>query len=174
MTTPETQCDKKCVLAVDDAAIVLSRIADALGKYYDVVTVNSGMRALKYLSKKRPDLVLLDIRMPDIDGFEVLQIIHAMKDRADIPVIMLTGMEDKRYVMKGFELGISDYILKPFATEDLLERVQRVLEPDKCDNNSADNLDNSDNSDASENSDNPENSDNSNNSANNLDKSDNS
>lgn len=164
MTTSETQCNKKCILAVDDAAIVLSRIADALGKYYDVITVNSGMRALKYLSQKRPDLILLDIRMPDRNGFEILQIIHSMEDRADIPVIMLTGMEDKRYVMKGFELGISDYILKPFATDDLLKRVQRALKPDKCNDNPADHLNNSDNPDNSDNSDNSDDSDDSDNS----------
>lgn len=161
MTTPETQCGKKCILAVDDTAIVLSRITDALGKYYDVVTVNSGIRALKYLNKKRPDLILLDIRMPDIDGFEVLQVIHAMQDRVDIPVIMLTGMEDKRFVMKGYELGISDYILKPFSTDDLLERVQRVLEPDKRDESPADNSENSENADNTDNSDNTDSSDNS-------------
>lgn len=129
MTTPGTQRGKKCVLAVDDAAFILSRIADALGRHYNVVTVNSGARALKYLDQNKPDLILLDIRMPLKDGFEILREIQTLEDRADIPVIMLTGMEDKRSVMTGIELGVRDYILKPFAPSDLLERVQRVLEP---------------------------------------------
>lgn len=129
MTTPGTQRSKKCVLAVDDAAFILSRIADALGRHYNVVTVNSGARALKYLDQNKPDLILLDIRMPLKDGFEILREIQTLEDRADIPVIMLTGMEDKRSVMTGIELGVRDYILKPFAPSDLLERVQRVLEP---------------------------------------------
>lgn len=120
---------RKCILAVDDAAIILQRITDALGKHYDVVTVNSGVRALKYLDKNRPDLILLDIRMPIKDGFETLREIHAMEDRADIPVVMLTGMESKRFVMEGINLGIRGYVLKPFAPDDLLERVQRILEP---------------------------------------------
>lgn len=129
MTNPWTGRNKKCILAVDDAAFVLSRITDALGKHYDMVTVNSGARALKYLNKNKPDLILLDIRMPVRDGFEILREIRTMEDRADIPVIMLTAMEDKQSVMKGIELGIRDYVLKPFAPDDLLERVQRVLSP---------------------------------------------
>lgn len=132
MTTPEIQRDRKCVLAVDDAAFILNRITDAIGRYYDVVTVNSGARALKYLDKNKPDLILLDIRMPLRDGFEVLREIQTMEGRADIPVIMLTGVEDKRSVMRGIEMGVQDYVLKPFAPNDLLERVQRVLDPEEC------------------------------------------
>lgn len=119
---------KKCILAVDDAAFILSRITDTLGRYYDMVTVNSGARALKYLGENKPDLILLDIRMPLRDGFDILREIRTMEDRADIPVIMLTGMEDKRYVMESIKLGICDYILKPFDPEDLLARVRRILE----------------------------------------------
>ena len=122
---------KKRILAVDDAAIILQRITDAIGKYYTVVTVNSGTRALRYLEKEKPDLILLDIRMAPKDGFQTLREIRAMKDRADIPVIMLTGMEDKRYVIEGIKLGICDYVLKPFAPEDLLDRIWRALEEDK-------------------------------------------
>lgn len=118
-------------MAVDDTAFILSRITDALEKHYDVVTANSGARALKYLSKNKPDLILLDIRMPIRDGFDILREIQTMEDRADIPVVMLTGMEDKRYVMEGIKLGIRDYILKPFTPSDLLARVQRILEPDR-------------------------------------------
>ncbi|MDE7261278.1 MAG: response regulator [Oscillospiraceae bacterium] len=132
MTNPIKERGKKRVLAVDDAAIILSRITDALRKHYDVITVNSGSRALKYLDSNKPDLILLDIRMPIRDGFEILREIQTMEDRADIPVIMLTGMESKRYVMEGINLGIRDYVLKPFAPDDLLERVQRVLEPEEC------------------------------------------
>ena len=122
---------RKRILAVDDAAIILQRITDALGKYYHVVTVNSGGRALRYLEKEKPDLILLDIRMAPKDGFQTLREIRAMEDRADIPVIMLTGMEDKRYVMEGIKLGICDYVLKPFTPEDLLERIWRALDADK-------------------------------------------
>lgn len=128
MLKPEIGENRKRILAVDDAAIILRRITDALEEYYDVVTVNSGSRALRYLEKEKPDLILLDIRMMPKDGFETLKEIRAMEDRADIPVIMLTGVEDKKFVMEGIKLGICDYILKPFFPEDLLERIQRALE----------------------------------------------
>ncbi len=131
MATQGNKRGRKCILAVDDAAIILLRITDALGKDYDVVTVNSGARALKYLDKNKPDLILLDIRMPLRDGFETLLDIRAMEDRADIPVVMLTGNEDKKSVMKGIEMGVRDYILKPFTPDDLLERINRVFEPEK-------------------------------------------
>ncbi|MCX4370900.1 MAG: response regulator [Dysosmobacter sp.] len=122
---------RKRILAVDDAATILLRITDALEKYYDVITVNSGTRALRFLEQEKPDLILLDIRMVPKDGFATLREIRAMEDRADIPVIMLTGMEDRQFVMEGIKLGICDYILKPFTPDDLLERIQRVLTPDK-------------------------------------------
>ena len=122
-----TQTKRKCILAVDDAATVLLRITDILGKYYDVVTVNSGMRALRYLEKSKPDLILLDIRMTPQSGYVTLRDMRCLEDRADIPVIMLTAMEDKNSVMEGIALGIRDYILKPFASNELLSRIRRVL-----------------------------------------------
>ena len=128
MTQTSRRSGKKCILTVDDAATILLRIKDTLEKYYDVITVNSGARALRYLEVAKPDLILLDIRMMPKNGFETLRDIRKMWDRADIPVIMLTAMEDKNSVLEGINLGISDYILKPFAPEDLLSRIRRVLE----------------------------------------------
>lgn len=124
---------RKQILAVDDTAIVLTRIADTLRSEYEVVTVNSGVRALKYLEQEKPDLILLDIQMAQKDGIETLQEIRNRKDRADIPVIMLTGVEDKDAVLRSARLGICDYILKPFSSEDLLKRISRVLESEEQD-----------------------------------------
>ena len=121
---------RKCILAVDDTAIVLTRISDTLDSDYRVVTVNSGVRALRYLEQERPDLILLDIEMPQKNGIETLREIRMMENRKDIPVIMLTGVEDKESVLKSARLGICDYILKPFSSEDLHKRIRRVLEPD--------------------------------------------
>ena len=123
--------NKKRILAVDDAAIILQRITNTLEEYYSVITVNSGVRALKFLEIEKPDLILLDIRMAPKDGFETLREIRSMEGRADNPVIMLTGVEDSSFVMEGFKLGISDYILKPFTPKDLIERISRVLEGGK-------------------------------------------
>ena len=117
----------KHILAVDDTAIILTRIMDALRNDYEVTTINSGIRALKYLQQEKPDLILLDIQMPNKDGIETLREIRAMRGLADIPVIMLTGVEDKSSVLESARLGICDYILKPFRSEELLKRIRRVF-----------------------------------------------
>lgn len=122
-----TKNSKKRILAVDDTAIVLTRICKTLQDYYEVITVNSGIRALKYLEQEKPDLILLDIQMVPKDGIETLREIRTMKDREDIPVIMLTAVEDKDIVLKSAKLGIRDYILKPFSPEELLKRVRRFF-----------------------------------------------
>lgn len=119
---------KRCILALDDTAVVLTRILYTLQDTYDVITINSGERALKYLKENKPDLILLDIRMSPMDGIETLQSIRTMEGREDIPVIMLTGVEDKDSVLKSAKLGICDYIRKPFSSEELLKRIRRAFE----------------------------------------------
>lgn len=122
---------KKRILAVDDSAIVLNRITDILRNDYEVIPVNSGVRALKYLKEERPDLILLDVRMAQQDGIETLREIRAMEDCKDIPVIMLTGVENRNTVLESSRLGISDYILKPFSSVDLFNRIHRVFDPEE-------------------------------------------
>lgn len=119
--------DRKKVLVVDDVAISLSVTEQALREHYEVITVNSGNRALRYLRREKPDLILLDIRMDDMDGIETLKAIREMDNRADIPVIMLTAQGDKATVLETAKLGIYDYMLKPFAPQELLNRVQSAL-----------------------------------------------
>ena len=122
---------KKRILAVDDTAIILTRISNTLREEYNVVTVNSGSRALKYLEQEKPDLILLDIQMAQKDGITTLREIRSMGGRSDIPVVMLTGVEDKEMVLESAKLGICDYILKPFYSEDLLKRIRRVFEQEE-------------------------------------------
>lgn len=131
MSQAEGGNSKKCILAVDDNAIVLTRISNTLSNDYEVVTVNSGMRALRYLKEEKPDLILMDIKMTGMDGIETLREIRTMEDREDIPVIMLTGVEDKDFVVESAKLGIEDYILKPFYSDELLKRINRVFEQEK-------------------------------------------
>lgn len=131
MSQTEGGDSKKCILAVDDSVIVLSRIENTLSNDYEVVTANSGVRALKYLKDKTPDLILLDIRMPQKDGIETLRDIRNMDGRKDIPVIMLTGVETKESVVQSAKLGICDYLLKPFEDDELLKRISRVFEQEE-------------------------------------------
>ncbi|MCI8506478.1 MAG: response regulator [Lachnospiraceae bacterium] len=119
---------KRCILAVDDSAIVLTRISSILRNDYEVVTVNSGVRALRYLELEKPDLILLDIQMAQQDGIETLRQIRSMEECGDIPVIMLTGVETKEAVLESSRLGICDYLLKPFSSTELHKRISRVFE----------------------------------------------
>lgn len=131
MSQTEGGNSKKCILAVDDSAIILTRISNTLSKDYEVVTVNSGMRALRYLKEEKPDLILMDIKMAQMDGIETLREIRTMEDREDIPVIMLTGVEDKDVVVESAKLGIDDYILKPFYSDELIKRIRRVIDQEE-------------------------------------------
>ena len=128
---------KKRILAVDDSAIVLTRISTILRNDYEVITVNSGVRALRYLQLEKPDLILLDIRMVQQDGIETLRQIRNMEECKDIPVIMLTGVESKDSVMESAKLGICDYLLKPFYAAELLKRIHRVFEGKENENQEA-------------------------------------
>ena len=125
MSETERGTSRKRILAVDDTAIILTRISDILRNDFDVITVNSGARALKYLGQEKPDLILLDIQMTPKNGIDTLRDIRNMEGRADIPVIMLTGVDDKESVLARFKLGI-----KPFSSDDLLKRIRMVFDPE--------------------------------------------
>ncbi len=114
------------VLVVDDISLNLSNVEQTLKGKFQVVAVNSGSRALKYIKQHRPDIILLDIRMEDMDGIQTLKEIRAMDNGKDIPVIMLTSKRDRATVLESAALGIFDYIIKPFVPKELLKRVQNV------------------------------------------------
>lgn len=119
--------DRMKILAVDDNIINLATIEQELKDKYEVITVNSGVRAIRYLNKDKPDLVLLDVQMALMDGIETLKEMRTMENGATIPVIMLTSKKDKETVIEGSKLGILDYVVKPFDTQDLHERIDRAL-----------------------------------------------
>jgi len=118
---------KMRILAVDDNSISLAAIEQELKKEYEVIPVNSGARALQYLRRERPDLILLDIQMAQKDGIETLKEIRQMERCWGIPVIMLTSKQDKATVVETSKLGIYDYVIKPFKGEDLHNRIDRAL-----------------------------------------------
>lgn len=119
--------NKRKILVVDDVAVSLSITEQALRDYYEVITINSGERALRYLEEEKPNLILLDIGMEPMDGIQTLKEIRKMENCQDIPVIMLTGRDDKISVWESSKLGIDSYVLKPFKANDLLDRVQKAL-----------------------------------------------
>lgn len=120
--------NKLKVLAVDDNSISLASIEQELKDKYEVIPLNSGLRALQYLKRERPDLILLDIQMELKSGIETLKEIRDREECKDIPVIMLTSMRNKDMVLESAKLGVEDYVIKPFNKQNLRERVDRVLE----------------------------------------------
>lgn len=118
---------RKEILVVDDDVRMLNVIKLYLQDLYDVTVVPSGKLALKFLSKKKADLVLLDYLMPEMMGPEVLKEIRTNTPLKNVPVIFLTGVSDKELVMRCLEYKPNGYLLKPISREALLERVTEIL-----------------------------------------------
>ena len=119
--------EKMRILAVDDNSISLATIEQELKREYEVIPVNSGERALQYLRRERPDLILMDIQMAQKSGIETLREIRGMEKCKDIPVIMITSKQDKATVVESSKLGVDDYVVKPFKGDDLRRRIGRVM-----------------------------------------------
>ncbi|MBK6607117.1 MAG: hybrid sensor histidine kinase/response regulator [Leptospiraceae bacterium] len=120
---------KPLILIVDDTPKniqVLGKTLHEIG--YNVSIATSGSQALDSVRKESPDLILLDIQMPEMDGFEVCKILKANPYTKEIPVIFLTAVIDSEKIVKGFEIGAVDYITKPFHTAELTMRVATHIE----------------------------------------------
>ncbi|HKJ21427.1 MAG TPA: response regulator, partial [Woeseiaceae bacterium] len=118
---------KATILAVDDTPENLDVVRGLLSDEYIVKAATSGAMALKIIEKQKPDLVLLDIMMPGMDGYEVCQHLKDNDETRDIPVIFLTAMEQTTDEAQGFELGAADYITKPVNPPILKARVRTHL-----------------------------------------------
>jgi len=113
------------VMAVDDEQAILSLLKRTLEpEGYDVVVAADGRSALALLEKSEPDLVLLDIMMPGLDGFQVLDLI---RQRSNVPVIMLTARLEATTVRDTLALGADDYVRKPFGKGELIARIRAKL-----------------------------------------------
>jgi response regulator RpfG family c-di-GMP phosphodiesterase len=116
------------ILAVDDNVVNLATLEQELQGKYEVVALNSGERAVRYLRREKVDLILLDIEMPNMDGLDTLREIRSQHNGgATVPVIFLTSVNDRSTVVEGMKLGIMDFIVKPYKTEDLYARVEQCL-----------------------------------------------
>jgi two-component system, sensor histidine kinase and response regulator len=118
---------KQVILIVDDQATNLKILSSVLSKQYSLSLANSGLNALKYLEQKKPDLILLDIMMPGMDGYEVCSRIKENESTKDIPVVFLTAKTSIEDVVKGFNHDAVDYIIKPFNITELKVRVRNHL-----------------------------------------------
>ena len=118
----------KHILIVDDNKTSLSSAKSALNDLYKVTAVTSGIQALKFLEKNQCDIILLDINMPEMDGFEVMKKIHENGDMGDIPIIFLTADNDADTESRCLEEGAADFIAKPFILNVMRSRISRILE----------------------------------------------
>lgn len=119
---------KGVVLVVDDEYLNLRIVESHLSPQYELVTALSGADALEILSTRKPDLVILDLMMPVMTGYQVCQVVRKRYDADELPIIMLTAKNRVEDLVKGFSMGANDYITKPFSKEELKVRVNKQFE----------------------------------------------
>jgi len=122
---------RKKIVYVDDMNYSLISFKKGLSKYYEVYLGESAPHFYKILENVTPDLIVLDVNMPDVDGYEIIKDIKADERFSKIPVIFLTSNIDREDVVKGLSLGAADYVLKPFNTEKLIESIENQFNPAK-------------------------------------------
>ena len=117
------------VLIVDDVPTNVMLVQAILKKEgYTLLTCDSGTKALRIANEKHPNLILLDIMMPEMDGYEVLQHLKSNPETTDIPVNIMSALSDMQSIVKGYQLGATEYVTKPFQREELVKRVAHRYE----------------------------------------------
>jgi len=122
-----------CVLIIDDDAIILKSISYFLIQNDFLVSFAlNAEEGLKKTLTESPDLILLDIMMPGMDGYQFLKQLKSRKDTTNIPVIVLSSLSRESDMLKGLENGADDYITKPFSPQVLISKIKKILNSDKC------------------------------------------
>ncbi len=121
--------DRKKILAIDDEESIRFIIEHTLKQEFDVISLSNGQEALDFLeSGNFPDLIICDLIMPKINGFEFLEKIKRSGFFDDIPIMILSGRERSKDKIKCFEMGAEDYVVKPFDPSEIIARINRRLE----------------------------------------------
>ncbi len=124
--------ERPLVLIIDDEhdfRAICAHVLDRGG--YDTVTAEDGTKGLAAFTDRKPDLVVLDGNLPDMDGIEVCRLLRKLPDGKTVPVLMCTVRSAVVSIQDGLDAGVTDYVLKPFEMDDLLERVADALEKTK-------------------------------------------
>ena len=120
------------VLIVDDNATARETLVAILeGEGYDLQQAKDGIQALTVLKQIQPDLILLDVMMPAMDGFEVCRRIRATPQLAEVPIILLTALDDRDSLVRGIESGADDFLSKPPDRRELVARVRTITRPNR-------------------------------------------
>lgn len=120
--------EKKKIVVADDEPFILSALQDTLSEDYSVYTASNGKEAIKTVEKVMPDLIILDVMMPEMDGLEACKQLKRNKETASIPVIILTAKGQITDIEKGFKSGADAYVVKPFSPARLIEKVEEIFE----------------------------------------------
>ena len=120
--------DKQTIMLVDDNLACLTMCKNIFKSKYEVYPISSGAKLFEILAKVTPDLILLDVLMPEMDGYEVIKRLKSSPKTQDIPVIFLTARDDPKNENEGLSLGAVDYISKPFSPSMLLKRIDNHLQ----------------------------------------------
>ena len=115
------------VLVVDDTESNIDIAVEALGEQYEISVALDGESALEIVEEEVPDLIFLDIMMPDMDGYEVCKRLRAAEKTRSIPVVFLSAITGEEEKQKGFDLGAVDYLTKPIEPKALQDTVSRIL-----------------------------------------------
>jgi phosphoserine phosphatase RsbU/P len=119
------------ILIVDDSRTIVVLINSILKEDYDTVTASDGLQAIEVNNREKPDLILMDVEMPNMNGYEACKIIKEQNITSFIPIIFITSKGDLQSMKTGLKAGAEDYLTKPFESEELLARVQAVLRTKK-------------------------------------------
>ena len=117
----------KKILLVDDSPFFRGQLKLCLNKEYDVIEAGTGTEGLDLVKREKPDLVLLDVVMPDYSGFEVCRMLRDAESNNLMPIIILTSQDAQEDILIGLELGADDYIIKPFNERELLSRIRNIF-----------------------------------------------
>ncbi|MDR3304280.1 MAG: response regulator [Treponema sp.] len=124
----DSATDKKVILAIDDTPVSLSTIRSILKDEYDVRLSKNVEMAMQILNAVPVDLILLDIEMPDVSGFDFLRQIHAMPSMKKVPVIFVSGHKNVQVINDAFKIGANGYVIKPLSAQVLRQKVRAVMD----------------------------------------------
>lgn len=119
--------EKKKILVIDDDRVMLTMVQQIFKNDFDVLTASDGHEGIEIARKSRPNIILLDLVMPSLDGFSTLALLKDFKETKDIPVIILSVIREKSKIFQAMQHGASDYVLKPFTGEKLVTKIRKIV-----------------------------------------------